>query len=90
MGIAGSLMVITICWWLAFLALLPFGIKSQIEHGEVVPGSEPSAPVVANLGTKAAIAFAIALVLWAGIFSVIEFQLMTLDDIPMPSGIRWK
>lgn len=90
MGIAGSLMVITICWWLAFLALLPFGIKSQIEDGHVVPGTEPSAPTVTNLGRKAAISFVIALILWAGLFSLIEFQLIALDDIPMPSGIRWK
>jgi predicted secreted protein len=90
MGIAGSLMVIAIAWWLAFLAMLPFGVKTQIEHGEVVPGSEPSAPIAPNLGKKAAIAFVVALILWAALFSVIEFQLIALDDIPMPSGIRWK
>jgi predicted secreted protein len=72
------------------LAMLPFGVKSQIEHGEVVPGSEPSAPIAPNLGRKAAAAFVVALVLWAALFSVIEFKLITLDDIPMPSGIRWK
>lgn len=88
MGIAGSLMVIAIAWWLAFLALLPFGVKSQLEHGEVVPGSEPSAPIVANLGRKAVAAFFIALVLWAGLFSVIEFELMTLEDIA--SALHWK
>lgn len=88
MGIAGSLMVIAIAWWLAFLALLPFGVKSQIEHGEVVPGSEPSAPVVTNLGKKAAAAFVIALIVWAALFSVIEFELLTLDDLAL-SGL-WK
>jgi predicted secreted protein len=89
MGIAGSLMVITIAWWLAFFALLPVGIRSQLEDGHVVPGTEPSAPTAPHLGKKAIWAFVIALVVWACLFSVIEFQLVSLDDFPVPSGIRW-
>jgi predicted secreted protein len=89
-GIAGSLMVIVIMWWLVFFMLLPIGVRSQLEEGTVVPGTEPSAPSAPNLWRKAIIAFAIALVLWAGLFALIEWQLISLDDIPVPSGIRWK
>ncbi|KZL21867.1 hypothetical protein PsAD2_00296 [Pseudovibrio axinellae] len=31
-------------WWILFLAILPFGIRTQIEEGEVVPGTAESAP----------------------------------------------
>lgn len=89
MGIAGSLMVISIAWWLAFLALLPVGVKSQLEDGHVVAGTDPSAPTAPRLRAKALWAFAIALVVWACLFSLIEFKLVSLDDIPLPSGIRW-
>jgi predicted secreted protein len=89
MGIAGSLMVIAIAWWLAFFAMLPFGVRSQLEEGEVVPGTEPSAPVAPRLRRKAVWALVIALVVWAGLFSLIEFRLISIDDIPVPSGIRW-
>lgn len=89
MGIAGSLMVISIAWWLAFFAMLPFGVRSQLEEGEVVPGTEPSAPVAPRLWRKAAWAVVIALVVWALLFSLIEFRLISIDDIPLPSGIRW-
>ncbi len=90
MGIAGSVMVIVIFWWLAFFVMLPIGVRSQLEEGNVVPGTEPSAPSAPNLVRKAIIAFAIALVAWAGLFALIEWQLVSLDDFPVPSGLRWK
>jgi predicted secreted protein len=31
-------------WWVALFAVLPFGVRSQREAGEVVPGSDPGAP----------------------------------------------
>jgi predicted secreted protein len=89
MGIAGSLMVIAIVWWLAFFVLLPIGVRSQLDEGRVVPGTEPSAPTAPRLGLKAAGALVIALVVWGGLFSLIEFRIVTIDDIPLPSGIRW-
>ena len=89
MGIAGSLMVIIVAWWLAFFALLPIGVRSQLEEGHVIPGTEPSAPVLPKLWLKAIWAFAIAIVLWLALYSIIEYRLIDIDDIPIPSGIRW-
>jgi predicted secreted protein len=89
MGIAGSLMVISIAWWLAFFMMLPVGVRSQLEDGAVVPGTEPSAPTTPRLWRKAGWALLIALAIWAALFSLIEFSLISLDDIPVPSGIRW-
>jgi predicted secreted protein len=82
MGIAGSLMVITIGWWLAFFVLLPFGARTQIDDGHVVPGTEPSAPTVPVLARKAVWALVIALVMWAVLFWLIEIRHISLDDIP--------
>ena len=31
-------------WWTFLFAVLPFGVRSQHESNEVVPGSEPGAP----------------------------------------------
>ena len=89
MGIAGSLMVIAIGWWLAFFAMLPFGVRSQIEDGTVVPGTEPSAPTAPNLWRKALWALVIALIAWALVFWVVEMSGLSIDDIPVPSGLRW-
>lgn len=89
MGIAGSLMVISIFWWLAFFMMLPVGVRSQLEEGAVVPGTEPSAPTAPKLWKKALWALGLALAGWAVLFSLIEFRLISLDDFPIPSGIRW-
>jgi predicted secreted protein len=89
MGIAGSLMVISIFWWLAFFMMLPIGVRSQLEDGSVVPGTEPSAPTAPKLWRKALWALGLALAGWAVLFSLIEFELVALDDFPIPTGIRW-
>lgn len=40
-------------WWTVLFAVLPFGIRSQHEGPEVVPGSEPGAPQAPGLLKKA-------------------------------------
>lgn len=82
MGIAGSLMVFAIVWMLAFQALLPFGVRSHLEDNSVVPGTEPGAPTVPRLRRKAIYATIIAFAVWAVLFAVIEYRLVTLDDLP--------
>ena len=88
MGIAGSLMVLIIVWWIAFQALLPFGVRSHLEEGSVIEGTEPSAPTTPGLRRKAAYAALIAIAVWAVLFPVIEFHLLTIDDIPAPTGLK--
>ena len=48
-----GLVVFAIAFWLCFFIALPIGVRSQLENDSVVPGTEPGAPVVANLATKA-------------------------------------
>ena len=84
MGIAGSLVSIALFWWLAFFTLLPIGVKSQLEHGEVVPGTVESAPVTHNLVWKALGALVIALILWGTVMAIIEYRVITFDDLTSP------
>jgi len=81
MGIAGSLVTIIVIWWLAFFILLPIGIRSQLEEGEVEPGTPESAPAIHHLRNKALGALAVALLLWAVIFGIINLELLTLEDV---------
>ncbi len=82
MGIAGSLMVLTIAWWIAFQAMLPLGVRSHLENDSVVPGTDPSAPTRPNLGRKAIYATVIAIATWAFLYWLIEYQGLSLDSIP--------
>lgn len=81
MGIAGSLVTIIIFWWLSFFMLLPVGVRSQIEEGNVEPGTVASAPTQPHLLRKALAALAIALVLWLTVFMIIEFRVITFEDL---------
>ena len=82
-------MVVAIAWWLAFQALLPFGVRSHLEEDSVIPGTDPSAPTRPGLWRKAVYSAVIAIAVWAVLFPVIEFHLLTIDDIPTPTGLKW-
>ena len=52
-------------WWVSLFAVLPWGIRSQHEGGEMAPGTDPGAPANFRLGRKLLWTTAVALVdLW--------------------------
>lgn len=76
MGVAGSLMTYLIVWWLVLFTLLPIGVRSQAEEGEVVPGSEPGAPQQHFLIRKALWATVISFFIWALMFIAVNYWLL--------------
>jgi len=44
MSIGSSIAIYFVIWWTTLFAVLPLGVRSQIEAGEVSPGSDPGAP----------------------------------------------
>lgn len=59
-------------WWIVLFAVLPFGVRSQEEGDDIVPGSDPGAPLLPRLAVKAlwttglsAVVFAVILALFA-------------------------
>ncbi len=53
MRVSGSLGLYFLIWWTMLFAVLPFGVRSQVEEGTVVAGTEPGAPALPNLREKA-------------------------------------
>ncbi|MCB5175992.1 MULTISPECIES: DUF1467 family protein [Microvirga] len=51
--VSGALALYFVIWWTLLFAVLPFGVRSQAETGEVVKGSEPGAPAAPALREKA-------------------------------------
>ena len=41
-----------IIWWVVLFAVLPWGVHSQQESGEVAPGTDPGAPAAHRIGMK--------------------------------------
>ena len=51
--VAGGIALFFVIWWILLFAVLPFGVRSQAEAGEIVKGSEPGAPAAPALREKA-------------------------------------
>ena len=66
-----------IIWWVVLFAVLPWGVHSQQESGEVAPGTDPGAPVSHRIGMK---------LIWTTIVASVVFGILyagyTNDLIP--------
>ena len=81
-GFVTGLVVLLLIWWMVLFAVLPRRVRGQFEDGDVVPGTEPGAPVEPRLKEKAWLTTLIACGLWLVYFVVFEFELIGLDAIP--------
>ncbi len=70
MTIASALAVYFVIWWTVLFAVLPFGVRSQAETGEVTQGTEPGAPALPGLLRKAVITSIIAAVVFVIVWYV--------------------
>ena len=74
-----AFVVYILLWWLTLFIILPQGIKAQSEDGEIVKGSEPGAPVDANIKAKFIRTTIIATVLWVLTCALIMSGLVQWD-----------
>lgn len=72
MTLAGGLAVYFVIWWTVLFAVLPFGVRSQAEAGEVAQGTDPGAPTAPRLlkvalitSVIAGLVFALVWYIWA-------------------------
>jgi len=61
-------------WWIVLFAILPFGVRSQHEAGEVVEGTDPGAPTAPRLAAKAVATTIVSAILFVGIYAYIEWM----------------
>jgi predicted secreted protein len=61
-------------WWIVLFAILPWGVHSQQEAGEVVAGTDPGAPVAPRLLIKAVATTIVSAILFAGLWVFMEYM----------------
>lgn len=83
MGITSAIVLYAVLWFVTFLTVIPFRLKTQGDVGEIVEGTQAGAPHEHNLKGKAKITTAIAAVLWAICFYVIVSGTLTVRDLDM-------
>jgi predicted secreted protein len=81
MTLTTALAAFFLIWWVTLFAVLPWGVHSQHETGEMVPGTDPGAPVNFRLGRKLLWTTAVALVIYAGCYVVYSQHWVTLTGL---------
>ena len=81
MSLPTAFAIYFIIWWTVLFAVLPWGVHSQEESGDIAPGTDPGAPVMARLGQKLIWTTVAATVVFALCAVVYSYRLVTLDDL---------
>lgn len=81
----GSLIAIYfVVWWIVLFAVLPWGVRSQEEEGDVTLGTTPSAPTRPMLLRKAIATSIVAAILVGALWIAVDvygFELSMLADL---------
>ena len=74
MTLATGIAVYIVVWWIVLFAVLPWGVRPPETF---VPGQAESAPENPRLLLKAGVTTLIAAVIWAGIYVVVQSDLIS-------------
>lgn len=66
---ATAIAIYFIIWWVVLFAVLPWGIRSQQESGDVTPGTDPGAPAAHVIWRK---------LFWTTVTAAVVFGVLTL------------
>jgi predicted secreted protein len=81
MSLFSGIAIYFIIWWLVLFAVLPIGVRSQHEEGDITLGTDHGAPVRPMLIRKALITSLIAAIIFAGVYVAVAVYGLTLEDL---------
>lgn len=87
MSITFSLALYFIIWWTVLFAVLPLGMRTQDEAGDVVPGTPGSAPAKPNFVRIFATTTVAAAVVFAIVWAVMHFGLIDVGSRPQQGPV---
>lgn len=83
MGPFTSVAIFLTIWWTVLFAVLPIGVTSHAEAGiDKGDGGDPGAPVDPKLKKKFLTTTWISVVVFAAIWAIVKFGLVTLPELP--------
>jgi predicted secreted protein len=83
MTLSFAVAIYAIIWWVVLFAMLPIGVRTQAEEGDVAPGTAESAPQHPRLLAKMLATTVVASVIFAIVYAIIVHKLIALEDIPL-------
>jgi predicted secreted protein len=88
MPVTTAVAIFFLIWWVVLFAVLPFGVRSQHEDGEMPAGTDPGAPVIPRLGRKLLLTTAVSALIFAACYVVYVNHLVTLEGLVKAFGMR--
>jgi predicted secreted protein len=68
-----------ITWWTVLFAVLPWGVRSQTELGDVSPGTDPGAPMVPRLKSKIVWTTVVTTILFAAFYYAFATRMISFE-----------
>ncbi len=84
MSISLGIALFFVIWWTTLFAILPLGLRTQDDEGDVVPGTSPSAPAKPRLIRLFLINTGVAAVVFAIVWFTVAYRIVDLSKIPIP------
>lgn len=81
MSLPLSIALYFVIWWTVLFAVLPIGVRTQGEAGDVVPGTPESAPVTPRLLRVVALNTLVASVVFGCLWVTVTYNLISLDNL---------
>jgi predicted secreted protein len=73
--------IFLVVWWVVLFAVLPWGVRSQEESGDTVPGTDPGAPTVPALLQKALWTTLIATLICGLLYWLQATRVITVENL---------
>jgi predicted secreted protein len=87
MSVTTAIATYFVIWWVVLFTILPWGVRSQQEQGDVAPGTDPGAPALPRLWAKLAWTTAVSAAVFALCYVVYVYRLVSLDDLTTLWGL---
>jgi len=81
MTLVGGLVVFSVMWFVVLFTVLPWGVRTQQEEGDVEPGTVESAPANPAIWKKLIATTIVTGLLFAIFYTVVEMELIDLRAI---------
>jgi predicted secreted protein len=76
-----SLAIFFLIWWTVLFAVLPWAVRSQIDVGQVAPGTDPGAPAMPRLGARLIWTTVVAAIAFVAVDVIYSYRLLQLEDV---------
>lgn len=81
MTVVFGIAIFFVVWWITLFAVLPFGVRTQGEAGDTVPGTPASAPENFPIVRIALLNTAVSIVVFLIIWALIEFDVFDIAQL---------